>query len=129
MTSIKTKQGDVIANKLECAWLTKYLRPTQVILDRGREFMAEVIPPLHDKYNVKSKPITTRNLQANAILERAHQKIGNIMQWNWLQQKQQQAIFNILWEKGTKNKADYFTTHRPPNQHRIRRYVYLLKGT
>ena len=79
MTSIKTKQADVIANKLECAWITKHPRLTQVILDRGGEFMAEVISLLRDKYDVKSKPITTRNPQANAILEQAHQMIGNII--------------------------------------------------
>ena len=36
------------------------------------------------------------------------------MQWNWLCQKQKQSIFKILWEKGVKNKADYFTKHHPP---------------
>ena len=79
MTSIKTKRADIIANKLECAWLKKYPRPTQVILDRGKEFMAEVITLLRDEYDVKRKPITTRNPQENAILEQAHQTIGNII--------------------------------------------------
>ena len=41
--------------------------------------MAEFIYLLHDKYYVKRKPIKTRNLQANAILEQAHQTIGNII--------------------------------------------------
>ena len=70
---------DVIANKLECAWLTKYPRQTPVILDRVREFMAEVISLLHDKYDVKRKDITRRNPQANAILEQVHQTIGNVI--------------------------------------------------
>jgi hypothetical protein len=37
-----------------------------------------------DDYGVKKKPITTRNPQANAIVERVHQTIGNIhykMKW------------------------------------------------
>ena len=51
------------------------------------------------------------------------------MRWNWLRQKQQRLIFKILWEKGARNKADYFTKHHPPNHHRERRYDYLLKGT
>ena len=38
--------------------------------------MVEVVSLLHD---VKRKPITTRNPQANAILEQAHQTIGNII--------------------------------------------------
>ena len=32
-----------------------------------------------DDYGVKKKPITTRNPQANAIVERVHQTIGNIV--------------------------------------------------
>ena len=79
MASIKTKTADVIANKLEHTWLTKYPRPTKVILDRGTEFMAEVISLLRDDYDIKRKPITARNPQANAILERAHQTVGNII--------------------------------------------------
>ena len=51
------------------------------------------------------------------------------MRWNLFRQKQQQAIFKILWEKGIKNKADYFTKHHPPNHCHTRRYDYLLKGT
>ena len=39
--------------------------------------MAEVISLLCDDYDIKRKPITVRNPQANAILERAHQTIGN----------------------------------------------------
>jgi hypothetical protein len=32
-----------------------------------------------DAYGVKKKPITTRNPQANAIIEQVHQTIGNIL--------------------------------------------------
>jgi hypothetical protein len=32
-----------------------------------------------DEYGVKKKPITTRNPQANAIVERVHKVIGNII--------------------------------------------------
>ena len=41
--------------------------------------MAEVISLLRDNYNIKCKPITARNPQANAIMERTHQNIGNII--------------------------------------------------
>ena len=79
MTSIDTKRADVISNKLEQAWLTKYPWPIEVIFDRGTEFMAEVKTMLRDEYGIIRKPITTRNPQANAVLERAHQTIGNII--------------------------------------------------
>ena len=41
--------------------------------------MAEVTKNLKQDYGITCKPITTRNPQANAILERAHHKIGNIL--------------------------------------------------
>ena len=79
MSAIKTKQADVIANALESTWLCKYPRPTAVIMDRGTEFMAEVVSLLRDDYDITRKLITTRNPQANTILELAHQTIGNII--------------------------------------------------
>ena len=50
------------------------------------------------------------------------------MRWNWLREKAQQQIFKILWEKGSKNKADYFTKHHNPAHHRLSRLDYILKG-
>ena len=34
---------------------------------------------MRNDYDIKVRPITTRNPQANAILERVHQTIGNII--------------------------------------------------
>ena len=41
--------------------------------------MKEVIPMLEKDYGITRRLITTRNPQANSILERAHQTIGNIL--------------------------------------------------
>ena len=41
MAKIKTKRSDAMANVIESTWLNIYPWPTEVILDRGREFMAE----------------------------------------------------------------------------------------
>ena len=41
--------------------------------------MAEFSEMLVNDYGVKKKPITKRNPQANAILERVHQTIGNMI--------------------------------------------------
>jgi hypothetical protein len=40
--------------------------------------MAEFAKMVCEDYGLKIKPITTRNPQANAIIERVHQTIGNI---------------------------------------------------
>jgi hypothetical protein len=50
-----------------------------VTLDRGTEFMAEFSNMMVEDYGVQKKPITKRNPQAKAIVERVHQTIGNIM--------------------------------------------------
>ena len=49
------------------------------MFDRGTEFMDEFAKMCHNDYGLKSKPITTRNPQSNAIIERIHQTIGNII--------------------------------------------------
>jgi hypothetical protein len=41
--------------------------------------MAEFAYMVENDYHIKRKPITVRNPQANAIIERVHQTIGNIL--------------------------------------------------
>ena len=48
-------------------------------MDRGTEFMAEFSQMIQEEYGVKRKPIIKRNPQANAIVERVHQTIGNML--------------------------------------------------
>jgi hypothetical protein len=74
-----TKRADVVANIVEQVWLTRYPWPQEVILDRGTEFMAEFSAMLENDYGIKKRPITKRNPQANAIVERVHQTIGNMI--------------------------------------------------
>ena len=72
-------RADLVANQVELAWLTRYPLPEKVILDRGNEFLAEFKELIEKDYGILIRPITTRNPQANAILERVHQTIGNII--------------------------------------------------
>ena len=60
-------------------WFKRYPWSTQVVMDRGSEFMAEFSEMVVRDYGVKKKTITTRNPQANAIVERVHQTIGNVI--------------------------------------------------
>ena len=78
IVEVKNKRADFIANLFEQTWLNKYPWPTEVVMDRGKEFMAEVKEMLHE-YGITRKPITTRNPQANAMVERAHQTIHNMI--------------------------------------------------
>eukprot|EP00957_Ditylum_brightwellii_P076816 5839092-Ditylum_brightwellii.AAC.1 len=79
MAEIKTKCADVIANAIEQTWFNKYPWPTEVVLDRQTEFMAEFTEMIQRDIRVTKRPITTQNLQANRIVERIHQTIGNML--------------------------------------------------
>ena len=48
-------------------------------LDQGTEFMKEFAKTIKDDYGIKMRPITKRNPQANSMIERSHQTIGNII--------------------------------------------------
>jgi transposase InsO family protein len=79
MVEIKTKQADVVANKIEQAWLSRYPWPSKVISDKGSEFKAETHELITKSYGIKAGTTTTRNPQANAILERIHQTVGDMI--------------------------------------------------
>ena len=79
IVEIPNKRADYISNLLEMTWLTRYPWPGEVICDRGSEFMAETQDMLQEDYGIPVNKITPRNPQANAILERIHQTIGNMI--------------------------------------------------
>jgi len=79
IVEIMHKRADYIANHLEMAWLSRYPWPTEIVMDRGSEFQREVREMLHDKYGIKRKVITSRNPQANSMVERCHQTLANII--------------------------------------------------
>ena len=76
---IDAKRADYIANYLEFHWLTRYPWPTEVVMDRGREFCAEVSAMIKNDYGLSKKLITTRNPQANAIVERVHKVVHQMI--------------------------------------------------
>ena len=76
---VPEKRADKIANLIEIHWLSRYPWPTEVVMDRGSEFAAEVRELFKDEYPIRRKLITTRNPQANAIVERVHQVVHNML--------------------------------------------------
>jgi transposase InsO family protein len=74
------KTGMTSANIVEQQWLSRYPWPTQVICDRGTEFNnQEFKEMLKNDYGVTTKVISVRNPQANSIIERVHQVLGNMI--------------------------------------------------
>ena len=88
IVDIPTKRADYIANILEFTWLTRYPWPTEVRMDRGKEFAKEVSAALKNECGVKLKLITTRNPQANSIIERIHQVVGDMIRTRDIQSRQ-----------------------------------------
>ena len=80
MHSFDDKQPETILNILETQWLNRYPRPQKIIADRGGEFIGHVFQQtLKDDYGIDLRLITTANPQANAVVERVHQVIGNML--------------------------------------------------
>ena len=69
-------RADLVANQVELAWFMCFPLPNKVIVDRGNEFLAEF---RINNYGIMVKPISSRNPQPNAIIERVHQTAGNIL--------------------------------------------------
>ncbi len=77
--TLARKDTGTTANIVEQTWLTRYPWPQEIIYDRGKEFMGDFAKMICKDYGIKRRPITTRNPQANAIIERIHQTLGNIL--------------------------------------------------
>ncbi len=74
------KKSITVANIVEQEWFSRYPWPTQITFDRGSEFIGQDFQQMiKEDYGIKEKPITVRNPQANAMVERIHQTIANII--------------------------------------------------
>lgn len=73
-------------------------------------------------------PIKTDNSTATAfVYNNIHQKRSKSwdMQYYWLRDRHTQRKFDIYWEQGIKNDADYFTKHHSTVDHRAKRSRYV----
>ena len=73
------KSAMEVANQVEQTWLSRYPWPQEIVYDRGSEFMGDFANMIADDYGITKRPITVRNPQANSIIERIHQTLGNII--------------------------------------------------
>ena len=79
MQPLKEKDPATVANIVEQCWLSRYPWPQVINYDRGTEFMGTFSQMAELDYGITKCPITTRNPQANAIIERIHQTLGNML--------------------------------------------------
>ena len=74
------KKSITVANIVEQEWLARYPRPYLITLDQGSEFIGQDFRDMCiNDYGIKRKIISTQNPQANAIVERAHQMLRNLI--------------------------------------------------
>jgi transposase InsO family protein len=64
--------------QFENQWLSRYPRPISCVFDAGTEFKAEFLQCLI-RNGIHAVPITVKNPQANAICERLHSTVGDIL--------------------------------------------------
>lgn len=75
-------------------------------------------------------PLKTNNSTANGILNsNIKQKRSKAfdMRFHWLRDRIKQHQFQVYWQPGNQNYADYFSKHHPPVYHQLMQYKYLSK--
>ena len=75
------KKAMMIANLVETMWLVRYPRQVENQYDRVGEFLGHEFKNIliEQEYGIKTKPDSFGNLQANTIIERIHQVLGNLI--------------------------------------------------
>ena len=77
------KSSATVSHLFNKSWLSRYPRSKNIIYDNGSEFKLH-FEALCDSYGLKCKPTTIKNPQANAILERIHAVIADMMRTSGL---------------------------------------------
>jgi hypothetical protein len=81
------KTSERIGRLVNKTWLSRYPRCCYIIYNNGSEFKLN-FECLCETYGIKRKPTTVKNPQANAILERLHQVLGQMF-----------TLPNLIWQR------------------------------
>ncbi len=88
--------------------------------DRGSEFIGHDFKDMLRSYGITKKPITVRNPQANSVVERVHQVLGNMMRTFELQENyldEDDPFKGLLSAAAFAIRATYHTTlQKSPGQ-------------
>ena len=76
---IENKKSKNIAFLVDSEWFCRYPRPLICIHDNGTEFTGEEFQEMLDSYGVQSKPTTVKNPRGNAMHERTHLLIAEML--------------------------------------------------
>ena len=90
--------------KFDSHYLCRYPRPVEVVFDQGSEFKSEFAELLLS-YGIKAVPTTVRNPAANAIIERTHLTMGDMLRtkqfnvtnnWTW-HDEMDSTLQSVAW--------------------------------
>ena len=112
--AINSKSAKEIVELVDTQWFCRYPRPRIYIHDNGGEFVGEEFQELLQSYDIQSNPTTVKNPQGNAINERAHLVMGEMIRTMPTLQ------FN------SHNMLDIYETKRRVLLSQFARYVILL---
>ena len=87
------KTSATVSHLLNKYWFSRYPRPKYLVCDNGSEFELH-LKDLCKQYQVKRKPTTSKNPQANAIIERIH------------------GVFNDMLRASSLEDSDTLDSHR-----------------
>jgi hypothetical protein len=73
------KTAKHICDKFTQSWLCQYPRPVQCLHDKGGEFIGQNFQWLLEIFCIKDVCSTSKNPQSNAICERMHQTVTNVL--------------------------------------------------
>jgi hypothetical protein len=76
---VNEKDACTVAKEFNCVWLSQYPQPLCCIHEQGSEFVGFESQELLESYGVCSSPTAVKNPTANAILERTHQTMSNML--------------------------------------------------
>lgn len=79
MIRIRDKTSKHVAEQFANVWLARYPRPNKCVHDNGGEFKGPEFQQLLSQVGTEDKPTTAKNPQSNAVCERMHQTVANVL--------------------------------------------------
>ena len=76
---VQNKTAAHAAQQFENCWLSRYPRPNRCVHDNGKEFVGAAFQEMLQKHGIQDVATTSRNPQGNAVCERMHQTVANVL--------------------------------------------------
>eukprot|EP00957_Ditylum_brightwellii_P180080 13717791-Ditylum_brightwellii.AAC.1 len=79
MIRVENNTAEHVAQQHENCWLLHYPCPVKCIHNNGGKLIGDAFQMMLQRNEIKDSSITSCNLQANAVCERLHQMVANIL--------------------------------------------------